>query len=116
MANNAHAPIFVAFFFQRSCKVFERKRIQKKEKLFTTQDSNRFRVSRKKQACTRLHLEGEVVSDQEVLLNAWVDHFSELAKTRLNVDGVDKDLEEFVARSKNNEENILDTAFTAMEE
>ena len=55
------------------------------------------------------------MSDQEVLLNAWVDHFSELAKTRLNVDGVDEDLEEFVARSKNNEENILDTAFTAME-
>ena len=31
------------------------------------------------------------------------------------MDGVDEDLEEFVARSKNNEENILDTAFTAME-
>ena len=39
--------------------------------------------TKKKSRCSKLRVNGKVISDRSDLLNAWADHFSTLSKTRL---------------------------------
>ena len=61
----------------------ERRRIQLRERMFRTGDVRRFRTPlRKKKKCSKLVVNGKVVSDQNELLEVWRQHFSRLSKSR----------------------------------
>ena len=61
----------------------ERMRIQRRDRMFASDNRHRFNTPmQKKSRCGKLIVNGEVVSDPEVLLDVWVKHFSELAKSR----------------------------------
>ena len=63
-------------------------RVQRRDRLFTTQDHRRFRTpQRKKARYSKLFVDGEVVRHPEMLLNVWVSHFWLLAKSRLEDKG-----------------------------
>ena len=62
----------------------ERKRVQRQESLFRSNSHLRFRTpqSRSKSKCTRLRVNGTLLSDPSLLLQAWTQHFQNLAKSQ----------------------------------
>ena len=62
----------------------ERRRVQRRETLFRTNSHLRFRTPQKrgKSKCTRLRVNGAMVSDPSLLLQAWTQHFQSLAKSQ----------------------------------
>ena len=62
----------------------ERRWVQRRETLFRTNSHLRFRTPQKrgKSKCTRLRVNGAMVSDPSLLLQAWTQHFQSLAKSQ----------------------------------
>ena len=95
----------------------ERKRIRNRESLFKRKDARRFRPPyKKKSRCSKLCVNGTVISAKNDLLNAWADHFSTLSKTHLQVEeglqNLDEKMNDLASTSLSNEEYILDVPFT----
>ena len=62
----------------------ERLRVQKRDRLFVTQDSRRFKTPQmKKSRCSKLVVRGEKIQDPETLLKVWAEHFQKLDESRL---------------------------------
>ena len=58
----------------------ERRRIQKRERLFRSGAPSRFRLpQRRKKSCLKLMRDGGIVSDKEEMLKIWAQHFESLA-------------------------------------
>ena len=96
----------------------ERKRVQRQESLFRSNSHLRFRTpqSRSKSKCTRLRVNGTLLSDPSLLLQAWTQHFQSLAKSQEETNPA---LKESIEQSKTllstsfqKEEFFLDVAFT----
>ena len=65
----------------------ERKRIQRREKLFWSGAPGRFRIPQKKRkCCSKLVSDGHVVNDRGRMLELWVEHFEGLVRSRLSED------------------------------
>ena len=98
----------------------ERKRIQRRERMFKDRARGRFVTSqRRKSTCSKLMVDGELVSDRQSLMEIWAHHFAELAKSK--VDKSEK-LQALLARmdllaskSMANEEAVLGVPFTTKE-
>ena len=98
----------------------ERKRIRKREIMFKHKDNRRFRAPhRMKSRCSKLRMNGEVLSNKDNLLGAWADHFSKLSKSREHSEDGLKQLgnkiNDLEIASLSNEEHILDVPFTLEE-
>ena len=98
----------------------ERLRHQRRDKLFSAQDSGRFLMpQRRKARCSKLASGGETVQDPDRLLQIWVECFGRLAELRLgeSSDGVDRreNMKMLELQSHMNEEYLLDVPFTAQE-
>ena len=82
--------------------------------MFTAGSGYRFETpQRSKSQCSKLVVDGEVISDPESLLGVWADHFPGLCKSR--GDGLPHKMEMLVAESNRNEEMLLDVPFSAEE-
>ena len=80
----------------------------------------RFRAPhRMKSRCSKLRVNGEVLSNKENLLSAWADHFSRLSKSHAHSEEGLKQLgnkiNDLAFASLSNEEHILDVPFTLEE-
>ena len=98
----------------------ERRRIQKRERLFRSGAPSRFRLpQRRKKSCLKLMRDGRIVSDKEEMLKIWAQHFESLATSgvseREELRSLAEKMQELTERSKGNEEYILDVPFTAEE-
>ena len=96
----------------------ERKRVQRQESLFRSNSHLRFCTpqSRSKSKCTRLRVNGTLLSDPSLLLQAWTQHFQSLAKSQEETNPA---LKESIEQSKTllsttflKDEVFLDVAFT----
>ena len=96
----------------------ERKRIGRREKLFSGNDTRRYRLpGRKKSHCSRLCVDGVVVSDEDELREAWAAHFRKLSESRVGgvcgLQELESTVNDDMAReSLSNEKCILDVPFT----
>ena len=64
--------------------VDERKRTRKREQMFKQKNNRRFRAPhRRKARCSKLRVNGEIISNTEDLVGVWANHFSSLAKSQL---------------------------------
>ena len=94
--------------------------MQKRERLFVTQDSRRFKTPQtKKSRYSKLVVEGETIQDPETLLKVWAEHFQKLSESRLGdtpdmISWKDK-MRLLEVQSCMNEEFLLDVPFTAEE-
>ena len=97
------------------------KRVQRQESLFRSNSHLRFRTpqSCSKSKCTRLWVNGTLLSDPSLLLQAWTQHFQSLAKSQVETIPA---LKESIEQSKTllsttfqKEEVFLDVAFTTEE-
>ena len=63
----------------------EWRRIARREKMFSDNDADRYRLlGWKKSRCSRLRVDGVVVSDEDELHDAWVAHFRVLCESRVD--------------------------------
>ena len=80
-------------------------------------DTDRFNTPMRKSRCGKLVVNGEVVSDPEVLLDVWVKHFSELAKLRQDempgMAELQRKVQGLALESMGNEDMLLDVSFLA---
>ena len=98
----------------------ERMHIQRRDRMFASGNTRRFNTPmQKKSRCGNLFVNGKVVSDPEVLLDVWVKHFSELAKSRQDEMPGMAELQQKVQRlaleSMGNKDMLLDVPFSAEE-
>ncbi len=95
----------------------ERKRIQQREKLFRRGASNRFRLPQQRwDICSKLMRDGKIVTEKIEMLEMWAAHFERLAcSDKDGLEGLWKEVEEMNRESRQNEDVILDVAFTAEE-
>ena len=97
----------------------ENRRLARREKMFSSSHTDRFKLpGKRKKTCSRLRVNDENISDLPGRLEAWVSHFSKLAKSATD----DQDLaslrasvESLVANSFGNEDSVLNDPFTAEE-
>ena len=62
----------------------ERKRVGRFERRFRERSHCRYRLpGGKKSRCSKLRVDGKLISDKDELLQAWVRHFSKLAESRI---------------------------------
>ena len=99
--------------------VNERKRV-KREALFQSKDNRWFRAPHSNRPrCSKLRVNGGVLSDKADLVQAWGDHFSTLAKSRRQSheehSTLQSKVDDLTTASLSNEEYILDVAFTLEE-
>ena len=85
--------------------------------MFKQKDNRCFRAPHKLKArCSKLRVNGEVISNRDDLVGSWANHFSSLFKSRLSSeDGLqqlDKKMDDLATASFSNEEYILDVPFT----
>ena len=80
-------------------------------------DTDRFNTPMRKSRCGKLVVNGEVVSDPEVLLDVWVKHFSELAKLRQDempgMAELQRKVQGLALESMGNEDMLLDVSLLA---
>ena len=100
--------------------VDEKKRVRKREALFQSKDNRRFRAPHSNRPrCSKLHVNGRVLSDKADLVQAWGDHFSTLAKSRRQsheeLSTLQSKVDDLTTAPLSNEEYILDVAFTLEE-
>ena len=90
----------------------EMKRTRRREQMFKQKDNRCFREAR----CSKLRVNGEIISNKGDLVGAWANHFSSPFKSRLSSeDGLqklDKKMDDLATASISNEEYILDVPFT----
>ena len=65
----------------------ERKKVQRREHLFRMNAHSRFKLpqKREKSQCTRLRVEGRLISEPMQLLEAWTSHFEKLAQSQISM-------------------------------
>ena len=85
--------------------------------MFKQKDNRCFRACHKLKArCSKLRVNGEVISNRDDLVGSWANHFSSLFKSHLSSeDGLqqlDKKMDDLSTASFSNEEYILDVPFT----
>ena len=91
------------------------------ESLFGANSHLRFRIPQKrsKSGCTRLRIDDALVSDPSLLLEAWAEHFQNLAKSQENTNPALKESIEqcvtLLSTSFQKEEVFLDVAFNTEE-
>ena len=99
----------------------ERKRVQRREHLFKTNAHSRFKLpqKRRKSQCTRLRMNGILISDPTELLAAWTSHFQKLAQSQIELHPGLQELQQKMATlsstSFQKEETFLDVPFTEEE-
>ena len=82
---------------------------------------NRFSFStpRQRKRCCKLVVGGKVVSDPEVLIGKWVEHFRELVKSRRDgtsgLEELQQKVDGLALESLGNEDMLLDVPFSAEE-
>ncbi len=87
--------------------------------MFATREGSRFRTPQLRSRCSKLVVEGKIISEPQSLLDFWREHFSRLAKS--NVDALpglmelQVKVEELASDSHKNEEMLLDKPFSAEE-
>ena len=95
--------------------------MQKRESLFRRNAHLRFRTPQKrgKSQCTRLCVNGEIVSDPLQLLEAWTQHFQNLAESQRKSNPALEELfrqsTSLLSSSFQKEEVFLDVPFTSEE-
>ena len=87
--------------------------------MFASNDNNRFRLSRRKKAPTKLLIDGEIVEGTQSLLEAWSQHFESLTRYKNEFPQLES-LEAYVKHlaatlSLGNEDSLLDIPFTTDE-
>ena len=99
----------------------ERKRVQRREHLFRTNAPSRFKTpqGRKKSRCTRLRVDGNLISDPIELLEAWSTHFETLAQSQIHTQtGLQEsqtELTSLASASYQREDTFLDVPFSVEE-
>jgi len=97
----------------------ERLRIQRRDRMFASGNRFRFRTPRRRKRCCKLVVDGKVVSDPEVLIGEWVEHFRELAKSRRDgtsgLEELQQKVDGLALESLGNEDMLLDVPFSAEE-
>ena len=99
----------------------ERKRVLNREHLFRTNDHRRFKLPqrRKKSHCTRLRVDGQLISDPTKLLEVWSTHFETLAQSQMDSQPVLQELQtelsSLATTSYQREEHFLDVPFSVEE-
>ena len=99
----------------------ERRRVYQQDSLFGANSHLRFRIPQKrsKSGCTRLQIDDALVSDPSLLLEAWAEHFQNLAKPQENTNPALKESIEqcvtLLSTSFQKEEVFLDVAFNTEE-
>ena len=99
----------------------ERKRVQRRENLFRANSHLRFRIPQKrgKSQCTRLRVDGALVSDPSHVLDVWTQHFQSLAKsqgdTEPEIKELLKQLTTLLSETFQKEEVFIDVPFTIEE-
>ena len=99
----------------------ERKRVQRWEHLFRMNAHSRFKLpqKRKNSQCTRLRVDGRLISDPVQLLEAWTSHFEELAQSRTYMHTGLQDLQQklsmLTSESFQKEEPFLKVPFSVEE-
>ena len=95
----------------------ERKPTTRRERMFRQKESRRFKAPHRQIArCSKLRVNGEVLSARDDLVGAWANHFSNLSKSLLpseeGLQQLDKKMDDLTTGSLSNEEYILDVPFT----
>ena len=85
--------------------------------MFRHKESRRFKAPhRLKARCSKLRINGEILSARDDLVGAWANHFSNLSKSLLpfeeGLQQLDKKMDNLATASLSNEEYILDVPFT----
>ena len=99
----------------------ERKRVLNREHLFRTNDNRHFKLpqQRKKSHCTRLRVDGQLISDPTKLLEVWSTHFETLAQSQMDLQPVLQELQtellSLATTSYQREEHFLDVPFSVEE-
>ena len=98
----------------------ERMRIQRRDKKFVAGARSRFRLpGRKKNRCSKLIVDGEVISSPQSLMQVWAQYFSNLAKSKVDESPGLQELQQTVdalaMQSLGMEDHLLDASFTAEE-
>jgi len=97
----------------------ERLRIQRRDRMFASGNRFRFRTPRQRKRCCKLVVDGKVVSNPEVLIGEWVEHFRELAKSRRDgtsgLEELQQKVDDLALESLGNEDMLLDVPFSAEE-
>ena len=98
----------------------ERKKVQQRENLFKTNAHSHCRFhtpqNRGKSRCTRLRVNGALLSDPTQLLEAWTNHFQNLAKSQLSTrEGLQQESTSMLSSSFQKEELFLDCPFSTDE-
>ena len=96
----------------------ERKKVQQRENIFKTNAHCRFHTpqNRGKSRCTRLRVNGALLLDPTQLLEAWTNHFQNLAKSQLSMqEGLQQESTSLLSSSFQKEELFLDFPFSTDE-
>ena len=99
----------------------ERKHVQRRENLFSANSHLRFRIQQRrgKSQCTRLRVDGALISDPSHVLDVWTQHFQSLAKsqedTKHEIKELLKELTTLLSVAFQKEEVFLDVPFTIEE-
>ena len=98
----------------------ERMTIQRRDKMFTAGARSCFRLpGRKNNRCSKLIVDGKVISSPQTLMEVWAHHFSNLAKLKVGESPGLQELQQTVdalaMQSLDMGEHLLDASFTAEE-
>ena len=92
-------------------------RIQRRDKMFADGARSRFRLPGKKNRCSKLIVDGEVISSPQSLMEVWAQYFSNLAKSKVDESPGLQELQQTVnalaMQSLGIEDHLLDASFTA---
>ena len=85
--------------------------------MFRQKENWRFKAPhRRKARCSKLRINGQVLSNKDALVDAWANHFSSLSNSMLpSEEGLNKKMDDLATASLSNEEYILDVPFTLEE-
>ena len=98
----------------------ENRRIQRRDRLFSSGDKGRFRLpQRKKKVHTKLLIDGEIIEGTQSLLDAWSQRFEDLAKSRKDelpqLQSLESHVKHLTTLSLGNEDSLLDVPFSTDE-
>ena len=98
----------------------ENRRIQRRDRLFSSGDKGHFRLpQRKKKVHTKLLSDGEIIEGTQSLLDAWSQHFEDLAKSRKDelpqLQSLESHVKHLTTLSLANEDSVLDVPFSTDE-
>ena len=96
----------------------ERMRIQRRDKMFTAGAKSQT-AWQKCNRCSKLIVDGDVISSPQSLMEVWAHHFSNLAKSKvgesLGLQELQQTVDALAMQSLDMEDHLLDAFFTAEE-